>query len=353
VIPDTDYHRVVAQEVTKKAADGETLAIDDSVTRLRLWGGDAVFDLPPPPTNEWLIGAAADCDLRLEDPSGCVSRHHARLVREGGAWTLRDLGSTNGIRQDGERRLSFQVTPGVEIEIGGAMLVAESDKLAALRAMLARIIGWSATKRADVDRALRAVRDMATLRAALVLCGAGDLTSTALQLHRLAVGHDRPFVVADGVAALEQGYRGTLCVLATRLPKDYPSIVRALLAPGGRTRLVICSPSRDDASEAVALLARTTVVEIPPLTTRDGELERLIADYSADAVSALDARGNGFREHELTWLRELELTTLGEIEEVMYRLVALRNWGVTAGAQRLGISHVALSRWARRRKLPT
>jgi hypothetical protein len=46
------------------------------------------------------------------------------------------------------------------------------------------------------------------------------------------------------------------------------------------------------------------------------------------------------------------ITTLDEIEEVARRLVALRNWGVTDGAKRLGITHVALSRWARRWHIP-
>jgi hypothetical protein len=42
-----------------------------------------------------------------------------------------------------------------------------------------------------------------------------------------------------------------------------------------------------------------------------------------------------------------------ELDELALRLVAERNWGVTAGAERLGISHVALSKWMRRRDIPT
>lgn len=46
------------------------------------------------------------------------------------------------------------------------------------------------------------------------------------------------------------------------------------------------------------------------------------------------------------WGPASEVATLAE--EVARRLVALRNW-----AKRLGISHGALSRWARRRTIPT
>ena len=69
----------------------------------------------------------------------------------------------------------------------------------------------------------------------------------------------------------------------------------------------------------------------------------------------------GMTMHEgtiVTWLKRVgdpvtEGEPLAEIETGTRRLVALRNWGVTGGAERLGITHGALSRWAKRRKIPT
>ena len=49
----------------------------------------------------WLVGHAADCDIVLGD--GTVSRHHCRLTRDGDAFLLEDLGSTNGTFVNGER----------------------------------------------------------------------------------------------------------------------------------------------------------------------------------------------------------------------------------------------------------
>ena len=47
-----------------------------------------------------LIGRAPDCAIVLAHDS--VSRRHARLARDpGGAWTIEDLGSKNGLRIDG------------------------------------------------------------------------------------------------------------------------------------------------------------------------------------------------------------------------------------------------------------
>jgi hypothetical protein len=60
-----------------------------------------------------------------------------------------------------------------------------------------------------------------------------------------------------------------------------------------------------------------------------------------------------FREHEMSWIRASGPTCLEDIETIALRVVALRNWGVNGGAENLGISHAALSRWASRRKIPT
>ena len=48
-----------------------------------------------------VVGRSRDCDLVLDDPN--VSRHHAELRQEGGGWMVADLGSTNGIKVNGNR----------------------------------------------------------------------------------------------------------------------------------------------------------------------------------------------------------------------------------------------------------
>ncbi len=303
-------------------------AIADPVERLRRWGTDEVFELPAGGTPT--IGASPDNDVRIQDDSGSVSRRHARLTRTTGVWSIHDLESTNGIRQDGERRLAFELAPGVEIGIGEVTLIAESAKLVELQRFLARILGWSADQRADVDRALRAVREMASGRAALVLCGAGDLGPVAERLRRLAIGAG-----------------ATLCLRVERIPSDFAAVARAA------RRVMLCASSREDAAEAMALLERVAIVDLPSIGSRIDELDQLILEYAADAVVSLGAPDHGFREHELRWLRDVPFDSHAELDELGRRVVALRSWGVTEGAHRLGISHVALSRWARRRKIPT
>ncbi|MDX1510245.1 MAG: FHA domain-containing protein [Nitriliruptorales bacterium] len=62
------------------------------------------------------VGRHPDSDVYLDDVT--VSRHHAEIRREGGQFTLVDLGSLNGTYIGGERRESAILVPGVELQVG-------------------------------------------------------------------------------------------------------------------------------------------------------------------------------------------------------------------------------------------
>ena len=339
----------------KAATDALTWLIDDVADRLRVVGTDRAYRLPDASVATWTLGASRDCDVQIDDPTGCVSRRHLQLVREGASWMARDLASTNGVMLDGERRLAFQLTPGAHIGIGGVTLVAESPRLRELAQLMERLLGWSMERRSDVDAALLAIREMATGRAALALCGPGDLRGVVSRLHAVALGSERPMAWAYAKSTDLNAQTGTLCVVASAVSRDYLSLASQMSTATHRLarRLVFCCKDSQEAMLVRAQLGRSTTVEIPPLTTRVAEMPRLISDYATDAAHRLGAASTGFRQYELNWLRDLNMATLGEVEETTLRVVALRNWGVSGGAARLGISHVALSRWASRRHLPT
>ena len=80
--------------------------ITDPVIRFRVHGSERVFDLAS--ADRWVLGSSPECSLQLDDPSGRISRRHAVASREGEMWTLADLGSTNGLRFNGEERRSLQ-----------------------------------------------------------------------------------------------------------------------------------------------------------------------------------------------------------------------------------------------------
>jgi hypothetical protein len=322
------------------------------LTQLRVRGDELPLKRLSNVTNELIIGAAPECDLRIGDADGGVSRRHAKLVRSNDVWTIHDLGSTNGVFQDGERRMTFEVTPGVEIDIGGITLIAESARLLALRDPLSRAIGWSTKRRLEVDRALRAVRDMANRRSSMVLCGDGDLGSFVGRVHQLAFGDASPFVVCDAeVEPLLPSAAGGL--LFARGGDKLPGDIVDAIDPEADVRLVVACETLKDARAAIAAVGRSELVELPSIASRANELDRLVNEYAADAVQRLGATAPMFREHEMTWIRASNPTSLDDVETTALRIVALRNWGVNAGAEKLGISHAALSRWASRRKIPT
>ncbi|MCF7853246.1 MAG: PEGA domain-containing protein [Candidatus Pacebacteria bacterium] len=68
------------------------------------------------------IGRSSDNDLHLDEDG--VSRHHCRLYKEDDSWYVEDLGSTNGVRVNGElagqRR---QVMPGDRIGVSGQVFL--------------------------------------------------------------------------------------------------------------------------------------------------------------------------------------------------------------------------------------
>jgi hypothetical protein len=75
--------------------------------------------------DRFVIGRSRECDLVLDDPN--VSRKHAELHQEDGRWSVRDLGSTNGIKLNGRRSDGGPLSPGDEITLGVSRLTFEQE----------------------------------------------------------------------------------------------------------------------------------------------------------------------------------------------------------------------------------
>lgn len=337
-------------------------AINDGVVRLRVWGKDrgyALFADQP----DALIGASASCQIQIQDPTRRTSREHAQLLRASDRWVVINR-SKNGLYRDGAKADKFILTPGVEIGVGSVTLIAESDRLIVLRSMLARMLGWSAASAGPVDLALRAIRLAAQRRSRLVLIGA-DVVPLAEELHRLTLGPARPFVfcnprrqtsestwnpmkcVPTGRAALEQAAGGTICLSARLPPSDLRIMMQGLRQPGCQIQLVVCTDRTDEAE----LFAAAPIV-VPPLANRKEELDQIIQEYATDAAGPLELGEHWLTTEDYEWMRD-HLFTLAEIQKATIRLAAIKKAGsMTAGARRLGISHVAMRKWLRTHKFP-
>jgi predicted component of type VI protein secretion system len=74
------------------------------------------------------LGRSRDCDVILDDAN--VSRHHAEIRPSGGSWTVRDLGSTNGVKVNGRRvdpQRPQSLKRGDELEIGTSHVTFELE----------------------------------------------------------------------------------------------------------------------------------------------------------------------------------------------------------------------------------
>jgi hypothetical protein len=71
------------------------------------------------------VGRLAECDVVLKDKG--ASRKHAQLRFRDGAWTLTDLGSTNGTRLNGQTIQSRELADGDKVTIGTTVIEFRRD----------------------------------------------------------------------------------------------------------------------------------------------------------------------------------------------------------------------------------
>lgn len=98
----------------------ESLGIQGPALVVRAGGGMAGQSFQPE-EGRTLIGRSPECQVFLDDVT--VSRRHAELLREGDAFSIRDLGSLNGTYVNREPVDSAVLANGDEVQIGKFRLV--------------------------------------------------------------------------------------------------------------------------------------------------------------------------------------------------------------------------------------
>jgi hypothetical protein len=336
--------------------------ISHAVVRFREHGTERVYGLPDPPL---ACKMGTESELRLDDPTGTVSRAHAELVPvvlDGEhAWEIRDAKSKNGLRCDGKPLACYCLRPGIEVSLGSLRLIAESLQLIAFLSVLRRFLGWGAEQQPHVDRALQSLREWALQRAELIVVGDGDLMSVMRRLHNRVIGEDVSFTwcdpaVADADDMVKTAAAGTLCVKVER-PAEATVIVERWRESDclARPQLILCAADEVTAAALKGMMLNrpTEVIHVPSLESRADELEEIIHEYAREVAGELRLPVSGLTLRDVEQLRSLSFRNLAEIEETALRLVTLRTWGVGAGAARLGLDRSTLRSWAQRRGLET
>jgi len=280
------------------------------------------------------VGSAPGCDLVLADRS--VSRIHAELVpRSDGLW-VRDLGSRNGTFVAGVKVESARIPPGANVRVGTTDLAlgaggaggAPDEGGATLHA---RELGGMLAEDAPMREVFAAVAALATQSGSVLFLGEAGTGKNALArvLHGLTAAAGSPFVVLDCSAlagpveaaetieqALQNAEGG---VLVLDEPAELPlSFQRELVPPLAANAFRVVATSQRDLRplvnlgafrEALYFRLADSVVRVPPLRERPGDLAVLLRHFLGDlAPAATDALLEELAR--LPWMgnvRELEL----------------------------------------------
>gem|GEM_PF-3000241 len=109
------------EEATRLFALGQDPTGQEANGWLEVHGEDGnVQRFPLVPGRAYTIGRSEESDLRLTDAR--VSRRHARLVHEDGAWWIEDLQTTNGTRKNGAFIRRERLQHGDELSMGRVVM---------------------------------------------------------------------------------------------------------------------------------------------------------------------------------------------------------------------------------------
>jgi len=92
-------------------------------------GGDSI----PLARSQMTIGRRESCDICLRFPN--ISGRHCELIFHDGYWYVRDLGSTNGVKVNGQRVQQKVLRPGDEIAIAKRRYTIDYQLMAGKHAM--------------------------------------------------------------------------------------------------------------------------------------------------------------------------------------------------------------------------
>lgn len=102
-----------------------------------------------------VVGRREDADFRI--PLSDVSRKHCRLIKDGNALLLEDLGSANGTYHNGQRIQEAEIQPGDSIQVGPVSFVVQINGVPSEEELMGAGSGSQATQVGRTPPAMPAV----------------------------------------------------------------------------------------------------------------------------------------------------------------------------------------------------
>lgn len=319
------------------------------ITTLRLRGRDHDPIELPAARAQFTIGAHG-CDVVIpRSVSRAVSPRHARLIREGNALRVIDLGSKNGsfAAPGRPREPSFHVAPGGTFQLADVELIATDLSLDAARAHLACAIGLD--RDAEVDQA---VLDVATGEPLLLLGEPGTgARRLAAVLH--ATSPQRHNVRIEGAPVpglIRFAHGATVFLDLDTLPAFSARYAASLFDRRRGLRLVFAGTHARHVRRCLdSYSARLRTVRLTPLAQRSDDVAHLLQFVWATDLASVEpvaALGPDALDALTTypWPHNLE-----ELYAHAPRLLAyLMHGGLRPAAAALGMRHQTLAEHLRR-----
>jgi FHA domain len=272
-----------------EAQRGAWLDGPDPVTALRLYDGDAEYELPRKATIT--LGASRRCDIHIPDLG--LSALHCLLERKGSQLRVHDQHTTNGTFYGGHRIDAVELFPGDTFTAAPVTLLAMNDEMLVQRPLIADIVGTDAAPSPD-----RILVDAVKCPRGFLLTGEPgcDTDRLARAIHAVSLRRTQPLVelaeVPDDRAGqreiLRRAARSTLVLDFSRVgaPLD-PALCSMLFSRDHRIRMIVLAPAVGVAQRRIPgrHLEQLQHLWVRPLAMRradiPGLLDRMLAERAA------------------------------------------------------------------------
>jgi phosphoserine phosphatase RsbU/P len=329
------------------------------VPHLCLSPPEGPVEIVPLRAERLVIGRSRECDLIL--PDVLLSRRHAEIAETPTGWVVRDLGSRNGTRLNGERIAGEQALADHDVVTvaGWRLLFREgepaegqstsSDHRSRLEDITA-LVTRSGLEAGDLGRQSRLLGTLTRAAAALVASSTADGLLDTLLTHLL----DAVPATRGAVALLEEHPPGPSVVAARGVGAGPPMTIdaavaervlsgrTALVAPrvlseDGSVRSVLCAPlwfsgPAEGTDRVVGLVALESRSEPSPFESEHVGLVSAIVNLAASRLESVRLRQETAEKRRL----EEDLRGAARIQESLLpeEKPALAGWDV-AGSSRL------------------